>query len=1625
MAAGQPLNQIYNNPMMIRSSDIPFDGTTGTAGEYVRFSSPEHGVVAARKTINDLYNSGQTTITDIIESVDIPSGSRDDDIVLVSKAMGIGPNDVISPEDLDSFTNSFIPAYAKVLGTKGADSYWNDSVLNTGKQLAQIASIREEEIEDIIEDNVEARNNLEEIKTLTTSEGLTDTHQVLRKATSLDDITQNWTFLENKLDKFSNYTYLLEFFCVDIIEERKFHASEGFNAEEISSDAWPSNGINKITIAKTGVSTEFNIDSLQVQSIGVGNATNSRMAGTATSLQFEIVQVGETSLTDNLQNALVLMGYQSIGTATWFMKVNFIGYDSYGKQEKVKATKVFPFKIDKLRDVPTTTDERGTSTTLSGRIFSDEAIYDHDVSTCSYPFTFKVEDTLQETLDTFFTELNNNYRKSRPGLGQNLCNEYTWSMSEDFRNAFASGMMKGGSEYTNRNMRVEFSSSGNNSSEQIGTVSPGMGIYNILQDITIKSNLVKDELIKEQAEFTKCFKITPHLIPKQNGWNSVSGSYAYDVEYFFSYDYREVVQNKLDQVNKYTKNKQQVIDYFSKNHVNKIYNYQYTGKNDQILDFNISMNNKLTKLYVQPADAFMYEAFVKQGSGARIAIDDSNIQIINDIEQEYNQAVEIQTGIQGQVDQVSDEIMALTDDMTAQWASSQGMTLKEAGDVLATRNGDEKLQLFAQGEEAVFTPERKERLTELHNTLDRIQAEESSARQRERQLLAEVDQVYQDVIATQLSGNTPLDVADRNLATAGVVRRTTSSNPILLVEDIDNDVISKLETSTFNSILATQLNNPVVFNRITKAYADPRKLSVIKSTDIESVEIAREKYYESRIGMSTSMINADMTIKGDPYWIEGYIGKPAKIKEHFGEQGTDTELQILTSLNGINGCIVRSDVTEGTDEFGNPILSQFVSSLYTVNNITSQFSGGQFTQNLELSKFTAAEQFDDMNYLIGGEIEEPTKVQTNYTTAFGHYPGRAYLNTAGMVLGGETDEEKDDYNAIAEPTGAGNRGEVTITHTESTIRTENGVIVENSTTTETETLNVVDSDEAYTSMNIANMNATGVFVNASIDGNGNGASAADAKQLAFTMGQLDGLCKVGERAACTAMQTTRNDIKRIYGDASEAEAQINQQIADGDITMSPEVVSILNDAYGTTLNITGVDQSLVDEFDETIESQSKAFVLPTDTSLEDLGFHNDETVQDEIITPVEYPDWGGVPARLLNDGYVPLMSDPAVEVVNAETSLDTDNKKIIIPEGVYPPSVLAQGRTLYLPEVEAGTYTAKELKARETIQNEINDIMRGSETLDDLTEIQYTRIKQLEQGIITLDEAVNTGFRGDLNTSVKTREYEQRLMDLKVEESELKQDLDGTYFNWWGRDRDTERLIEVQSEMSAIQHGMESSKVSTVASIDKGDGAKPTIITEAANTIPLNDSGSVDVEEISVIVQHDPSDNDAQTTWNGHVAGQDDAVIDTHNVILPSQLADSNLPVSSNQIEQYQQAHKIYEGMMTHTDNVPFITVTEEDGYQYQIRDFDNIPDITYIDANGTTQTITNPSAYFGFNSSDGADSYPVSMGDYDKLKTDIATLFPDVEVGVPPQTANENAKAQTSEGLVIEIQSDRFYIKR
>ena len=104
--------------------------------------------------------------------------------------------------------------------------------------------------------------------------------------TYLKDLVDSHTFIENPLDVFDSYTYTLEWFVCDREATREFAMGEAFSMSDIIKNAWPRDGDNYITIAKTGVTTEFNITDLTVDSVGVGNGDYSKIAGTAYKVNF-------------------------------------------------------------------------------------------------------------------------------------------------------------------------------------------------------------------------------------------------------------------------------------------------------------------------------------------------------------------------------------------------------------------------------------------------------------------------------------------------------------------------------------------------------------------------------------------------------------------------------------------------------------------------------------------------------------------------------------------------------------------------------------------------------------------------------------------------------------------------------------------------------------------------------------------------------------------------------------------------------------------------------------------------------------------------------------------------------------------------------------------------------------------------------------------------------------------------------------------------------------------------------------------------------------------------------------------------------------------------------------------
>ena len=78
-----------------------------------------------------------------------------------------------------------------------------------------------------------------------------------------------------------------------------------------------------------------------------------------------------------------------------------------------------------------------------------------------------------------------------------------------------------------------------------------------------------------------------------------------------------------------------------------------------------------------------------------------------------------------------------------------------------------------------------------------------------------------------------------------------------------------------------------------------------------------------------------------------------------------------------------------------------------------------------------------------------------------------------------------------------------------------------------------------------------------------------------------------------------------------------------------------------------------------------------------------------------------------------------------------------------------------------------------------------------------------------------------------------------------------------------------------------------------------------------------------------------------------------------------------------------------------------------------------YVDANGDTQTIKNPSNEFGLYTNSYDEMYPGVIADHETLMQDIAKLFPDVyaETPSPPSTSDGGP-------LKVIMTVPKFYIK-
>lgn len=828
-----------------------------------------------------------------------------------------------------------------------------------------------------VDDTNVANNGVESLGT-TTDGRLSDTFAGAGSIADLWSIAERTdTFWDNELDTFEFYTYNLELFVIDEQSTINFLQNE-YSLDNIMTDAWPDQSTKRVTIGMTGATTEFNVQDLTIESLGTGSADNSRMSGTAKSLSFSVVQVGNTSLNDSLQNASILCGFTSIHDATWYMKIKFIGYDENNSPSVLKATKVIPFKISQFRDIPSTTDARGTSTVLNGTVVGKRA-FDVSNNNTDTQFEFKIEDTLRETLDSFINALNDNVASKNFTGDEKFINTYEYVVSPSFERFMSSSMNGANPNLSNANNTVDRRVNGFNISEHIGTVTVGTNIYNVFTDIINQSLEVRTALTESTDTFSDSMFVVPEVIPKKGGLNVITNRRGYRIRYHITIRRTPIIQNQADRHLKVQNSSKMINEIFNKGRCRKIYYYQYTGLNDQVLDLQISLSRQLQKTYVEPSDQLMFNNFIQTVGGQPIDLNAVAQRAVDDIQADSQRLTTEREGVEQNLEALRQQAESMGDELVSEFineANNAGInTDNELTDLFS---GDLSLQqiintMTSVDEELatrVLEAAGASGATELIELVNRATEQLSGLDSTLDNNSSEIDNIMLEAIGAGFSDQLSerLGTASSNFESLGL---DTANLGFVLVEALDTDFVTSLTDEEFKGLIETMMDNPTVFKRVViSKLRDFDRTNVFRSTEQEDIETARHKYYEG-LDVDINMQKVTMTIKGDPFWLDNYI-TPEKANDIFGDNATAEEYRNYTvDLDGQNYCMIITNKAAGTDENDNIKIANLMISVYMVKAITNSFSGGLFTQQLELVKMPFPSTFKPMNALsVGIDTDE-------------------------------------------------------------------------------------------------------------------------------------------------------------------------------------------------------------------------------------------------------------------------------------------------------------------------------------------------------------------------------------------------------------------------------------------------------------------------------------------------------------------------------------------------------------------------------------------------------------------------------------------------------------------------------
>jgi hypothetical protein len=391
----------------------------------------------------------------------------------------------------------------------------------------------------------------------------------------------NTAIEENILDSYSNATYHFRLYMMG-------------KRATINRDFSQSNR-ERVVIAESGVSV-IDIDDVEIKTLG--SLSKEAGVGVATNISFTLREPFGASLLDQIQRAGYFLGIENFQKFPLYLELSFRARKPDYDGETNNAEPDHPLR-GLVWTWPIQLTNMAMNVTSGGSVYSMEAVAysDHAYSNQSSDLE-QIKNITTKTVGDFFTqlqqELNNIEKQKAETSGYNAFDTYQFYIDKTVFNepivpATDAELQNRSATYDRDDGTMTFSFQPGISIEKI--------IYNVLSLTKYFQNEIKGTEDpdnpgvgsggNEEAIYQKLWRVIADADVTE--YDSVRDDYARSLKYMIiPYDMTTVLTPAA--ISNTASDQEKVDSYRSKGLIKKVYNYIYTGLNDQVFDFELNFN---------------------------------------------------------------------------------------------------------------------------------------------------------------------------------------------------------------------------------------------------------------------------------------------------------------------------------------------------------------------------------------------------------------------------------------------------------------------------------------------------------------------------------------------------------------------------------------------------------------------------------------------------------------------------------------------------------------------------------------------------------------------------------------------------------------------------------------------------------------------------------------------------------------------------------------------------------------------------------------------------------------------------------------------------------------------------